>query len=69
MDLERILGVPHGWVGTEIEVSAHGGKGMATSRSPNSESQVTAVMDTLAAVVLGVDERVHLFTWGGRRLG
>ena len=29
VDLEQILGVLHGWVGTEIEVSAHGGKGMA----------------------------------------
>jgi hypothetical protein len=33
-----------------------------------SESQVTAAMDTLAAVVLEADDRVHLFTWGGRRL-
>jgi hypothetical protein len=29
VDLEQILGVLHGWVGTEIEVSAHGGQGMA----------------------------------------
>jgi hypothetical protein len=29
VDLEQILGVLHGWVGTEIEVSAHGGKGNA----------------------------------------
>lgn len=29
MDLEQILGVLHGWVGTEIEVSAHGSRGMA----------------------------------------
>jgi hypothetical protein len=29
MELEQILGVLHGWVGTNIEVSAHGGQGMA----------------------------------------
>jgi hypothetical protein len=29
MGLEQILGVLHGWVGVEIEVSAHGGQGMA----------------------------------------
>jgi hypothetical protein len=27
MELEGILGVLHGWVGIEIEVSAHGGQG------------------------------------------
>jgi hypothetical protein len=29
VDLEQILGVLHGWVGLEIEVSAHGGQGTA----------------------------------------
>jgi hypothetical protein len=29
VELEQILEVLHGWVGTEIEVSAHGGQGMA----------------------------------------
>jgi hypothetical protein len=29
VDLEQILGVLHGWVGVEIEVSAHGGEGKA----------------------------------------
>ena len=29
MELERVLSVLHGWIGTEIEVSAHGGGGMA----------------------------------------
>jgi hypothetical protein len=29
MDLEQILAVLHGWIGLDIEVSAHGGQGMA----------------------------------------
>jgi hypothetical protein len=29
MELEQILAVLHGWIGLEIEVSAHGGQGMA----------------------------------------
>jgi hypothetical protein len=29
VELEQILGVLQGWVGVEIEVSAHGGKGLA----------------------------------------
>jgi hypothetical protein len=29
MELEEILGVLHGWIGLEIEVSAHGGGGSA----------------------------------------
>jgi hypothetical protein len=29
MELEQILAVLHGWVDTEIEVSAHGGRGLA----------------------------------------
>jgi hypothetical protein len=29
VDLEEIVTVLHGWVGTEIEVSAHGGRGEA----------------------------------------
>jgi hypothetical protein len=29
VDLEQILAVLHGWLGVEIEVSAHGGQGMA----------------------------------------
>jgi hypothetical protein len=29
VDLEQILAVLHGWLGEEIEVSAHGGQGMA----------------------------------------
>jgi hypothetical protein len=29
MELQEILGVLHGWIGLEIEVSAHGGGGRA----------------------------------------
>jgi hypothetical protein len=29
VELDQILEVLHGWVGTEIEVSVHGGQGMA----------------------------------------
>jgi hypothetical protein len=29
MELEQVLNVLHGWVGTEIEVSAHGARGAA----------------------------------------
>jgi hypothetical protein len=29
VDLEQILGVLHGWIGSEIEVSVHGGRGRA----------------------------------------
>jgi hypothetical protein len=39
-----------------------------TALAELSESRVIAAMDTLAAVVIAVDERVHLFTWGGRGL-
>jgi hypothetical protein len=40
MGLEEILGVLHGWIGFEIEVSAHGGRGRAPSSAVSSQGRL-----------------------------
>lgn len=39
------------------------------SNAELSEQSVIGAMDTLAEVVVATDERLHLYTWGDRRLG
>jgi hypothetical protein len=48
---------------------ASGAGPFQASNAELSEESVLAAMDTLVEVVVATDERVHLFTWGGRRLG
>jgi hypothetical protein len=68
VDLEQILGVLHGWVGTEIEVSAHGGKGMA----PISAVSVRGRLRTGDVLSRPYRPEVFLFVLvdpGGRQVG
>jgi hypothetical protein len=68
VELEEILAVLHGWLGTEIEVSAHGGKGMAPI------SAVSARGRLRAGDVLSRPDRPEVFLFvlvdpGGRQVG
>jgi hypothetical protein len=68
VDLEQILGVLHGWVGTEIEVSAHGSKGMA----PISAVSVRGRLRTGDVLSRPDKPEVFLFVLvdvGGRQVG
>ncbi|HEX4307066.1 MAG TPA: hypothetical protein VHZ54_13600 [Solirubrobacterales bacterium] len=42
MELEQVLNVLHGWVGTEIEVSAHGARGAAPVSGVSSRGRLRA---------------------------
>jgi hypothetical protein len=68
VDLEQILAVLHGWLGVEIEVSAHGGQGMA----PISAVSVRGRLRT--GDVLSRPERPEVFLFvlvdgAGRQVG
>lgn len=68
MELEQILGVLHGWVGIEIEVSAHGGQG----KPPISAVSVRGRLRT--GDVLSRPDRPEVFLFvlvdaGGRQVG
>jgi hypothetical protein len=68
VDLEQILAVLHGWLGVEIEVSAHGGRGMA----PISAVSVRGRLRT--GDVLSRPERPEVFLFvlvdgAGRQVG
>jgi hypothetical protein len=68
VDLEQILAVLHGWVGTEIEVSAHGSKGMA----PISAVSVRGRLRTGDVLSRPDKPEVFLFVLvdvGGRQVG
>jgi hypothetical protein len=68
VDLEQILAVLHGWLGTEIEISAHGAEG----RAPVSAVSVRGRLRT-GDVLSGPDKpEVFLFVLvdpGGRQVG
>jgi hypothetical protein len=68
VELEQILGVLHGWVGIEIEVSAHGGRGMA----PVSAVSVRGRLRTGDVLSRPDKPEVFLFVLvdpGGRQVG
>jgi hypothetical protein len=68
VDIEEILGVLHGWVGTEIEVSAHGAKG----RAPISATSVRGRLRTGDVLSRPGKPEVFLFVLvdpAGRQIG
>ena len=68
VDLEQILAVLHGWLGVEIEVSAHGGQGMAPISAVSVRGRLRA------GDVLSRPERPEVFLFvlvdgAGRQVG
>lgn len=69
-DLRHFLTHRRGELRTEAQrrAFAPNAEPFATSNAELSKQSVIVAMDTLAEVVVAADERVHLFTWGRRRL-
>jgi hypothetical protein len=68
VELEQILQVLHGWIGTEIEVSAHGGRGRAPISALSARGRLRA------GDVLSRPGRPEVFLFvlageGGRQVG